>query len=67
MGDVINDITKATTKFSVQAYVISEGITYYSDIVKTYSVADMVEAYYNQGNTRVTGLYNYFESRGLYA
>ena len=48
-------------------YVISEGITYYSDVVKTYSVVDMVEAYYTSGDTRVESLYNFFESKGLYA
>lgn len=67
LGDVMNNINRATMKFSVQAYVISEGITYYSDVVKTYSVVDMVEAYYANDDTRVENLYNYFESKGLYA
>lgn len=67
LGDVMNNINRATMKFSVQAYVISEGITYYSDVVKTYSVVDMVEAYYTNGDTRVESLYNFFESKGLYA
>ena len=70
LGDVINEIENATVEFTVKAFIQLDGITYYTEdatLVKTYSVASMVETYYTNGDTRVESLYNYFESKGLYA
>ena len=63
-------IENATVEFTVKAFIQLDGITYYTEdatLVKTYSVASMVETYYTNGDTRVESLYNYFESKGLYA
>lgn len=68
LGDVIGDVTKLTTEFTVCAYAIKDGITYVSTNTKTYSIAGMVEEYYT--NTElgykddVAHLYNYLVSRG---
>lgn len=69
LGDIINDTIKLGTEFSVQAYV-KVGTEYYVSTSKTtYSVADMVDTYYNGDNAEVTAavthLYNYLVSKGL--
>lgn len=49
LGDIINDVTKLTTEFTVCAYVKVDGITYASTTTRTYSVATMVEYYKGLG------------------
>ena len=67
LGDVLNNIEeRATVDFSVKAYAVINGSTYYSNVVKTYSVADMIAEYNSKGKP-VAGVYNIFESAGLYA
>lgn len=65
LGDVINNITYATEVFNVRAYVIIDGTTYYSEQVKSYSVASMLKEYKSQGKN-VDRLYTVFEDLGLY-
>ena len=68
LGDIINNSEKLTTEFTVKAYVKVGGKTYTAkateenkEAVKTLSVADMVELYYNNVDTqdKVEHLYNY--------
>ena len=65
LGDIINDLDKLSTKFTVKAYVEVEGEKYTSENEKTYSVADMVNEYYGQGITGVKPLYDYLVANGL--
>lgn len=71
LGDIINDVTKLTTKFTVAAYVEVEDVKYISESVKEYSVADMVKEYYTNGpeetKAKVEHLYNYLVEQGLIA
>ena len=46
LGDVLTNRSRLDVKFSVQAYVVVDGQYYYSDVVKTYSVVDLVKKYY---------------------
>ena len=67
LGDIINDMNKLGTKFTVQAYVTVDGITYKSESVKTYSVVDMVKAYYEEEEIEdVADLYNYLDANGAF-
>ncbi len=67
LGDIINDMNKLGTKFTVQAYVIVNGITYKSESVKTYSVVDMVKAYYEEEEIEeIADLYNYLDANGAF-
>lgn len=45
LGDVLTEIYKAKREFTVKAYVIYDGQTYYSSQVKTYSVASILSYY----------------------
>ena len=47
LGDVLTDRSRLDVNFSVQAYVVVDGQYYYSDVVKTYSVVDLVKTYYD--------------------
>ena len=62
LGDIINDVEKLTTEFTVQAYVTAGGITYVSELSKTYSVVDMVKEYKDLG---VDHLYNYLLEKNI--
>lgn len=67
LGDIINKPTRLGTEFTVQAYVIADGETYYSELSKTYSVAGLIKEYYTNEKTKekVEQLYNYCVSMGL--
>lgn len=64
LGDIINDLDKLSTKFTVKAYVEVDGAKYTSENEATYSVADMVNAYYGQGIAEVAPLYEYLVANG---
>ncbi len=70
LGDIINDKTKLGTEFTVQAYIVYNGETYYPDndinaeSVKTYSVASLVAEYEGLGYS-VEHLYTYLKSLNL--
>lgn len=66
LKDVMNNLDRATVVFTVKVFVEYEGQIYYSDIAKEYSVANMVKAYYDNGDTRVSGLYNVLLENGIY-
>ena len=65
LGDIINDLTKLSTKFTVKAYVEVDGTKYLSEGEKTYSVADMIAEYQGLGIEGVAHLYSYLQSNGL--
>lgn len=71
LGDIINKPTRLGTEFTVQAYVIADGETYYSELSKTYSVAGLIKEYYTNENSsdetkeKVKQLYDYCASLGL--
>ena len=65
MGDIINDLAKLSTKFTVYAYVVVDGETYVSEKSKTYSVASMIKEYKGQNITEIQGLYDYLDIKGL--
>ena len=66
LGDIINNMDRLNTEFTVQAYVEVEGVRFASELTKTYSVASMVDTYYNEeGITEVEHLYNYLVKKGL--
>lgn len=60
LGDIINDLDKLKTEFTVVAYVKYEGKVYCSTEDKSYSVVSMVEKYHKDGYEEVDHLYNYF-------
>lgn len=68
LGDIIGDVTKLKTEFTVCAYAKKDGITYVSTTMKTYSVAGMVKEYYTNTElgyaSEVEHLYNYLVSKG---
>ena len=64
LGDIINDVEKLTTEFTVQAYVTAGGITYVSELSKKLSVVDMIKAYKEQG-LGVDHLYNYLVEKDV--
>ena len=64
LGDIINDTAKLGTEFTVQAYVVYDGVTYVSTSSKTYSVASMIKAYKEAGES-VDHLYDYLVSKNL--
>ena len=67
LGDVLNNIEeRASVDFAVKAYAVINGSTYYSNVVKTYSVADMIAEYNSQGKP-VSSVYEIFAAEGLYA
>lgn len=65
LGDIINDLTKLSTEFTVKAYVEVDGNKYFSEKEATYSVADMVNEYYGNEITEVKPLYDYLAANGL--
>ena len=73
LGDIINDLNKLKTDFTVQAYVIVGNEIYYTENEnkKTHSVASMVNEYYTgEGTTAdvqkaVKHLYDYLKKNGL--
>lgn len=49
LGDVLNEVTKAKTEFTVRAYVEIDGDKYVSNEFKTYSVESMIKEYNTNG------------------
>ena len=63
LGDIINNKSKLSTKFTVAAYVEVDGIVYVSETTKTYSVADMVAHYVDTlGIEEITHLYDFISN-----
>ena len=65
LGDIINDVTKLTTKFTVEAFVQVGEDKYYSNNETTYSIVDMVKVYKEKNIEEVNHLYNYFVEEKL--
>lgn len=60
LGDVLTNAQRLDVVFTVQAYVVIDGVTYVSNLTKSYSVREMVKAYYDDAATTdlVAPLYN---------
>lgn len=60
LGDALTKAERLDIVFTVQAYVVYDGVTYVSDLTKSYSVREMVEEYYANPETTelVASLYN---------
>ena len=73
LKDIINDSDKLQTEFTVEAYVEYNGMKFYSNNTKTYSVVSMVQYYYESEDStekvksQVEHLYNYFVEKGYIA
>lgn len=65
LGDIINNIDRAKVQFTVRPYISINGQVWYSASSKTYSVAEMVKVYYEEGSP-VDGLYNIFTEKDVY-
>ncbi len=59
LGDVLNNFDNASIEFTVKAFVVIDGGIVSSTSEKTYSVKDMVDAYYANSETKelVAGAY----------
>lgn len=66
LGDVLNNKTRLDVEFTVCAYAVVNGITYYSESVKTYSIVDLVKVYYGMADYKeqVTPLVEVLTSMG---
>ena len=59
LGDVLTNKERLDVEFTVAAYVEVEGVKYISEFEKTYSVASLVQHYYETlGKVEVEPLYN---------
>ena len=65
LGDIIANLDRLGTEFTVEAFVKVGSNTFTSSSEKTYSVVSMVEKYHADGITEVEHLYNYLVSKGL--
>ena len=65
LGDIINDVDKLNTKFTVEAYVKVGNNVFTSENSKTYSIVDMVKTYKAQNITAVDHFYSYLEQEDV--
>lgn len=65
LGDIITNLDRLSTEFTVEAFVKVGSTTFTSSSEKTYSVVSMVEKYHDEGITEVEHLYKYLVSKGL--
>ncbi len=66
LGDIINDLNKLNTEFTVTAFVEVDGIKYTSEQETTYSVASMIAHYMDVLEiAEVEHLYDYLANSGL--
>ena len=64
LGDALTNAERLNVVFTVQAYVVVEGITYTSELTKSFSIAQLVEVYYNNTETseKVASLYELIQN-----
>lgn len=64
LGDVLTNAERLDVVFTVQAYIVIEGVTYVSENTKSFSVREMVEAYYKDPETtdKVASLYELLQN-----
>ena len=69
LGDVLTNSDRLDAKFTVEAYIVVDGATYYSTSSTTYSVIDLVVEYYNNAETKevVASLYDLLLEMGKIA
>ena len=64
LGEALQNPERLDVVFTVQAYAVIDGVTYYSEETKSYSIREMVEAYYNNPETtdKVASLYELLQN-----
>lgn len=64
LGDALTNAERLNVVFTVQAYIVVDGVTYTSKLTKSFSIAQMVEAYYNNAETsdKVVTLYELIQN-----
>lgn len=64
LGDVLTNAERLDVVFTVQAFIVIDGVTYVSELTKSFSVREMVETYYNDPATqeKVASLYALIEN-----
>lgn len=73
LGDVINYAERLDAEISIQAYAVADGVEYYSEAIKTFTIAGLVSEYYNSYKDdatfgeAITGLYGLLEKMGKIA
>ena len=66
LGDIINNLERLNTEFTIKAYVEVDGGKYTANTSKTYSVASIIDCYYNdEGIESVKHLYEYLVDNNL--
>ena len=73
LGDVINYAERLDAEISIQAYAVADGVEYYSEAIKTFTIAGLVSEYYNSYKDdatfgeAITGLYGLLDKMGKIA
>ena len=69
LGDVLTNSSRIYEEFTVDAYIVVDGATYYSKSYKKYSIYSIVDEYYNNEETKslVTSLYDLLVEMDIYA
>lgn len=73
LGDVINHAERLDAEISIQAYAVVDEIAYYSEAIKTFTIAELVSEYYNSYKDHatfgeaITALYGLLEKMGKIA
>lgn len=64
LGDALTNKARLDVVFTVQAFIVIDGVTYVSELTKSFSVREMVETYYNDPATqeKVASLYALIEN-----
>ena len=64
LGDALTNAERLDVVFTVQAFIVIEGVTYVSEQTKSFYVREMVEAYYNNPETtdKVASLYDLLQN-----
>lgn len=64
LGDALTNKERLDVVFTVQAFVVIDGVTYVSELTKSYSVRKMIETYYNDPATQenVASLYDLIQN-----
>ena len=64
LGDVLNNLERVSEEFTVTAFVEYDGVKYYSELTKTYSVSSIVDEYVANGVSSVNGFNDLLASLG---
>ena len=66
---MLTNSSRIYEEFTVDAYIVVDGATYYSKSYKKYSIYSIVDEYYNNEETKslVTSLYDLLVEMDIYA